>query len=397
MSRQWRSDDTAAWTYAFGNGSDGAKTVSSNETYDGANAGCSGTSGSTSLTLDAASTFANEDLVLIHQTRGTNAGNWELNKIASGGGTTSITLAHTLQNTYADSGADQAQIVELKQYSSVTVDNGFTWSATTWDGSKGGIIAFLCNGTVSIAGTISASEKGFIPSNGTAGQSGGNSANSNQAEGSSSAGASSSSANGSGAGGVHGTSGDAGSGGSGGGHANSGTAGQLTGDHTTTGGSSVGTASLTNLQFGGAGSGAKGESSANSPNTGNGGNGGRSGGIVAIFAITITVTGSVVTNGQNGFSPTQAGFEEGGGGGGGGAGGAVLFKGTAITIGTNLVTVAAGSGANGSGSLNLDGGAGSVGRIHADYSSSFSGTTSPAIDTTLDSTIISVSGYAFFM
>ena len=38
------------------------------------------------------------------------------------------------------------------------------------------------------------------------------------------------------------------------------------------------------------------------------------------------------------------------------------------------------------------GGAGSVGRIHIDYSTSYTGTTTPTIDATLDTTIIARAG-----
>ena len=75
--RQFRSDDTSSWGDGFGNGSDGAETISSSEAYDGAKASCSGTASTTTLTLGAASTFANGDLVVIHQSAGTGVGTWE--------------------------------------------------------------------------------------------------------------------------------------------------------------------------------------------------------------------------------------------------------------------------------------------------------------------------------
>src|SRR3990167_2077717 len=159
--RQFRSDDTSKWTHGFGNGSDGSITISADTTYDGANASCSGTADSTTLTLGAASTFANGDLVMIHQTRGTGVGNWELNKIVDGGGGTTLTLQKSLINTYTDSGASQAQIVEMKQYSSVTVNSAQTWSAPEWDGNVGGIIAFFCKDVTTVTGNISTNSRGF--------------------------------------------------------------------------------------------------------------------------------------------------------------------------------------------------------------------------------------------
>ena len=111
------------------------------------------------------------------------------------------------------------------------------------------------------------------------------------------------------------------------------------------------------------------------------------GGIVIIVSKTLTITGAINVNGDVGYTSSIPAS----GGGGGGAGGAVLLKGKTLTIGTNLITVALGAGGN----ENADGGAGSVGRIHADYSISLTGTTTPTIDSTLDLTIKERQGGAF--
>lgn len=387
--RQFRSDDTSQWTDYFGNGSDGAKTVSASEDYDGAKASCSGTSGTTSLTLDSASTFANGDLVFIHQVRGTGHGSWELNKIASGGGTTSITLAYTLTNTYADSGSQQSQIVELKQYSSVTVNSSQTWSAPAWGGNTGGVIAFVCNGTTTITGTISASAKG---SQQTPSVSGFEGTTSYAGEGTAGDKVQQITANGTGGGGTFRGSGDFYDGGGGGGHANSGTAGSIANagngnSDPGAGGGTGGSASLVNMIFGGAGGSSAGAA----------GYGGAGGGIVLIISKTITVTGSITCAGETGQNATGDGDDSAAGGGG--AGGSILLKGQSLTLGSSLVTATAGNGGTDP-FKNANGGAGSVGRIHADYSESISGTTSPAIDSRQDTTItepVSESSYFFFM
>lgn len=398
MSRQWRSDDTDPWVYGFGDGHDGALTISSNTSFGSAVAGAAGSSGGTSLTISAASTFENGDLVLIHQSRGSGVGTWELNKIASGGGGTSLTMAHNLQNTYTDSGSNQAQIVELKEYTTVTVEVSNTWSANTWDGSTGGILAFFANVNTDISGVISASARGFAGgSGGPPGVSG------NQGEGGTgtgSSGVASSNESGGGAG-INGDANFNGAGAGGGGHTNAGSSGGL---GSPTSGSPVagsggtgshGNAGLTTMRFGGGGGGGKGRVSPNQ----SGGNGGRGGGMVFIFSKSLTINsgGNVLANGENG----SAGSGSGAGAGGSGAGGSILYKVSEAVLGSTLST-ATGGATIGSGGGGGGGGAGSTGRIHADYSTSITGTTNPTIDTRLDTTIIPVvvggrKNYAFFM
>ena len=161
MSRQYRYDDTDKWKYAFGNGSDGDLVIGANTTFSAPNRGCSGSLASSTLTIDSAG-FANGDLILIIQSKGSGAGNWELNKVQSGGGSTSLTLVHPLQNNYTDSGINQAQVVKLFQYKSVTIQAGATLSPNQWNGSQNGIVAFLCKNKTNILGAIDVRGKGFV-------------------------------------------------------------------------------------------------------------------------------------------------------------------------------------------------------------------------------------------
>lgn len=358
--RQFRSDDTDKWKYGLGDGHDGS-------TYAvPAIAGCSGSSGSPTLSLDAASTFSNGDLVWIKQMRGTGAGNWELNKIQSGAGTTTLTLAHNLINTYTDSGASQAQILEMKEYKGLT--NAGTITPSAWDGNKGGLIGWFDKGTTTNNGTLNLSGIGFR---------GGTCATSTayaayQGEGTGGDGTSgSTSANGNGGGaGIQGGSANGGGGG-GGGNANNGTTANGTGGGSGgTGGSTVGNADgelKTMFLGGGGGAGSQAGSS--------GGNGGGEFLIVANSFVN-SGTGLITLNGTNGAGDWP--------GGGGGAGGSGLFKCKTFTN-SGSITATAGSG---SGSHSYEGGAGSVGRFHLDYSVSYTaGTITPSIDVTLDTTI----------
>lgn len=369
--RQFRSDDTDKWIYGFGDGSDGSLTISANTTEAPIDSSCSGTSGQTSLTATNAS-FAAGQLILIHQTRGTGVGAWELNKIASYSAGT-ITTTHSLCNTYTDSGASQAQVRVMKQYTDVTINNGITYTAKAWNGDVGGIMAFFAKGTIS--GVTS----GIINLNGNAGSGQsrvagigyvGGDGNPTvegigyRGEGTGGAGGDqSTSANGNGGGGGNATGGTAGGGG--GGNATAGTngGGQNQGG---TGGSSSGNASLTVMTFGGGGGGAN---TWSSPDADAGGSGGA---ILLMIAANIDLTSLTINNkggnsGDNGY-------------GGGGAGGSILFKAKTFTGGTNKALATGGT-------TNGTGGAGSAGRIHLDYKTSYTGTTNPTLDVTQDSTI----------
>jgi len=138
----------------FGDGSDGALTVATNTTEAPIDSSADGTSGAYTLTATNAS-FAAGQIVMIHQTRGLGAGTWQRNVISSYTAGT-ITLQNALNFSYNTSGDDAAQVRVLKQYTDVTINTGITYSAKAWDGTVGGIIAFVANGTITITGTLSA-------------------------------------------------------------------------------------------------------------------------------------------------------------------------------------------------------------------------------------------------
>ncbi len=323
----------------FGNGSDGPLTISSNTIESPIDSSCSGSA--TSLSLSATNAlFANNQLIMIHQTRGSGAGSWELNFIDSYVAGT-ITCQFPLVNTYTDSGASQAQVRVVPQYSKVTIQSGATYSAKAWDQNVGGILAFLVAGEFVNEGTVSANSAGFYGGSGVTGNYG------YQGEGTGGAGTMSDAANGNGGGGgAKGASGDAGGGG--GGHAASGSAGGAIGSaHGGTGGGESGNADLgISMTFGGGGGGGLQDS-----DPGAAGAGGRGAGIIMIWAESIiTSVGSIQSNGANGSS--------GVGGGGGGAGGSIYLVAIAMNIGTNRLYTSAGSGAG-----DPSGGNGAVGRV----------------------------------
>lgn len=358
MSRQFRSDDTDKWKGGFGTGVLGNGNISSNSDYGGANEGVAGTSGTFACTLAAAGSFANGMKVIIWQSRGSHNG-WEINEIVSGGGSTSLTMKYALQNTYTDSGNNQAQMLQLLEYNTLEVNTSISWSAPAWNESKGGAIAVLCKTSFTCTGTINLDQDGHL---------GGNGAPNNtvqQGEGNTSAkGTDNGNANGNGGGGRQD------SGGGGGGNGTAGARGKNGGSDSSFGGNTAGAAELTTIAFGGGGGGGS---------AGNGsGSGARGGGVAFIFARNITITGNMFSRGGNGSSGGS------GRGGGGGAGGSFIFKGENIVLGSGLVVATGGSGGAGGEGV---GGAGGNGRIHADYSKTISGTTNPTLSSRQDLSI----------
>jgi hypothetical protein len=371
-STQFKSTDTTPWWLGLGDGSDGAYSSVGNATDAPVDSSCSGTVGATSLTATNAS-FANGKPILIHQSRGTGAGAWELNQIASYVAGT-ITLVSPLKNTYTDSGASQAQVIQLKQYSSFTQDHILT--AKNWNENVGGIIAFLCNGeitgtgTISLAGDSAENNVSGVPGVGVGFKGGqatklAHNTTAYSGEGTSGTPTQQTTPNGNGGGGGrNGTDVNIAGMGGGGGNGTGGANGQqfsqgVAGE----GGPSAGNAALTNAVFGGGGGG----SSRHDYDPSGGGAGG---GFLLMIGRELTLT-SLTINLNGGNAGTAHAY------GGGGAGGSCLLKAHIATLGTNKITASAGGGGG-------TGGSGGVGRIHLDYLISYTGTTTPTIDVTQD-------------
>ena len=366
----WRASAAAA----FGDGSDGALTISADTTDAPIDASCSGTAGSTTLSATNAS-FAAGQHILIIQMRGTSAGTWQKTKIAAYTAGT-ITTEDALSISYNSTGANKAQVIVMKRYTNVTVDATKTWTAKAWDGSVGGVLTFLANGTVAVNGTITASGKGFLGST----QSAGDFSTAGQGEGTGGdRNTQSTAANGNGGGGAQGNSGSAKPGGGGGGNGVAGSNGG-SGDSTPgTGGSTAGNAALTQMCMGGGGGGGYNDGSGGTRALGNPG-----GGIIFFYGKTVTMGGSASIQANGDSTAGSGGVNVSGGGGG--AGGSVLIKCQTATLGTTLVTATAGTARVGVGS-GASGGNGGAGRIHTDYYTSVSGTTNPTLDSTQDGTL----------
>ena len=381
--------DVAPTSNFFGDGGDGAKTIAANTTDTPIDSACSGTISTKSLTATNAS-FAADQKILIHQTRGTGAGIWQITAIqAYTAGT--ITTTDNLVRSYSSTGSNKAQVLVLKEYTDVTVNSGKIWTAKVWNGTVGGILAFLASGDVTVTGTIMATGKGFRGGTGATGVDNVG----HQGEGTEGAGSqvnapNNNNGNGGGGGGRSGVLSH--DGGAGGGNGTAGTIGyiQIAGYPRAEGGSVAGTADLTTMVFGGGG----GQGHYNQTQSG-----GAGGGIVFLAGVAVTVTGSVISAGAVG----QAATSGANGGCGGGAGGSVLIKAQTAVLGSTKITALGANGGTGSGGNTGDGSQGGNtaagskggnGRIHCDYYTSVSGTTSPTLNSTQDDELASSDGYS---
>ena len=365
---QWQKISRVLSGLPFGNGSDGSYSSATIPTL--VKDSCSGTATSKTF-VTSGSTFSNGDIILIHQTRGTGVGQWEINRVASGGGSTSLTLQVASNYTYTDSGASQAQAIKILQYTYCTVQSG-TWTVPAWDGNVGGVAPFAIKGTLTVTGTISGIGKGYLKTTQGGEYSG---------EGTSGAEGFRVRQNGNGGGGGYDYGGGGGlhkHGGGGGGNGGAGGDGGYSDGATSSayGGTTSGAADLTNITFGGAGGVAVSDG-------GSGSGGG--GGMVIIFAKNVTGAGAITLTG------TAAGEGGANGGHGGGAGGSALF----VTATANLssITITA-LGAAGSDAASADGGDGGTGRIAVHHSGAVTGTTNPTFTDVTDGTLVeNVGGY----
>jgi len=340
-----------------GSGQDGAATFTTTVTINTVRSPATGAAGAMTVTVTAPAGFAANQLVFLHQSQGAGVGAWEVASVVSVSGST-LTLASPLANAYSSAGANRAQAVVMPQYTTVSQTAG-TVTAPTWDGSTGGVLAFVATGAVNLAGgSLDMSARGYRghPRQSIANRAG------EQGEGTTAYGVQSTAANTSGGGGGGRTGCECcwGGAGGGGGHAAGGGGGSAGGNACQPGGSAglaIGNAQQTVMYFGGAGA------NGGADEDGHGSAGASGGGIIYVAAASITVTsGAVTSDGQAGQGEFNfAGC--GSGGGGGGAGGAIYLRAPTVALGASRVLSRGGGGGDDGGNCGTPGGAGSVGRV----------------------------------
>lgn len=360
----------------FGSGTDGTLTISSNTTQAPIDATCSATAGGTSILATNVS-FASGQIILIHQTQGVNAGQAERLMIQSYSAGQIITSTPLL-GSYGTG----AQVIVIPQYTSITVNNTFTWKAKAWNAltKLGGILVFLNSGALTNNGTIDVSSPNTTANANVAGIgfSGGStppSGKGNTGEGTVGAiviGSNAANGNGGGGGGNF----TAGGSGAGGGNATKG--GDGTAPSAGNGGLISGSVDGTSFTFGGGGGSNAGDGGVPG---GGGGAGGSGGGILYGATASLLNSGIITANGGTGGIMNNRG-------GGGGAGGSIILRVQTAVLGT----ITANGGIGGLGSVAM-GGNGGDGRIAIYYLTAVTGTTTPTANTIQDSSLVTTINY----
>lgn len=387
----------------FKEGGAGDLNITSNTTKTVIDSAATGSSGAQVLSATNAS-FQAGQFILIHQTKGSNHGVMQENKILSYSSGV-ISLEKPLNATYSTG----AQVVVMEEYANVTIDSGMTLSAPAYDGTKGGILTFYVSDTLTKTGNLSANAKGFrggdavsrtfdgYPRSGFSGESYNNAKNSTgggSVQNSGSSPGDGAAVNGAGGYGIGIRSDDQGSGGGGASHGTAGANGSNGGRSPTINGgqagATYGTADLSagaaDLGSGGGSGGVAGDSANSS------GKGGTGGGFIYIIAKNISGSGSVTANAENGDPGAGGGTAVGGGGAG--SGGSILIK-TQSTAISGTITALGGSGGTGG----FGGGAGGIGgngRIHVSFLDSMSITSTPTANTKQDGTLTNSSDSSTF-
>ncbi len=365
-------DDTLVRGPTGGFGTDGPLSYSGGvwSGADDTSLAADGTAGDTTISVSDASDFAVDDEVLIIDLQGTGAGVYGFHFISGISGST-LTIEPPLQDDFDSS--DVVVVQRVPHFTTATVSG--TLSPDAWDGSGGGLLVFRATGAVVISGSVDASGRGYLGGNGVTGHSSAGTSGGTWSGGSAAATQYGVAVDGGGGaawayndisvcggGGAYGTDG--------------GDAQYYGGVASNSGGATYGDSALSDWFFGSGGGAGAPDSDTDggySDNvTGDGGNGGA---LIAIYsADSITVSGSVLANGESGSSAawkSSVWWKQGEiGGGGGGAGGQVLLAADTITVSGSVTATGGGGGAWKSGITSSTGygGAGGDGRIRLEYS-----------------------------
>ncbi|MEM7532139.1 MAG: CARDB domain-containing protein [Chloroflexota bacterium] len=371
----------------FGDGRDGVMPASGNLHYDnGFGVGSiNGSKGSRTVsTTDRYAVWRIEagDVVLLHQTQGSGAGCWELNKATTdfqrGTGWKTYELATPLQCTYSNSGNNRAQILRVPQYSTCNV-TGTVTPMFPWNGTIGGIFAVMCQNALHVSGKIDATGTGFR------GGVYGTYSHDNKFD----DGTPGESFNGVGSGVVENNFGGGGAGfgnyeyytsrpGAGGGYGSLGHTRFPEWNRGSIVGQVYGDPELKFIHLGsGGGTGADTERETD---------GGAGGGIVFISAKEIDITGSIFSNGGNGVGGRIYSNKPQVGGGGGGSGGAIFIRTYELNRGVTGIHATGGEGGMGYPSnihnnQEFNGGDGGDGRIRVESCKSSANATNPVAST----------------
>ncbi|NPC86805.1 adhesin, partial [Pyxidicoccus fallax] len=173
--------------FHIGDGQDGSDELSSTDVINAYAQLMSVSADGKVLDVSTKTGFAANDLVMVIQMTGlspapaagsspvtlgeSGVGTWELARVQTVSTTANqLTLTEGLVNAFPATGV---QVVKVPEYQDLTIPAGVTIAPPAWNGSVGGVLAFLVSGQFTNNGVIDATGKGFRGGASGAGASGG--------------------------------------------------------------------------------------------------------------------------------------------------------------------------------------------------------------------------------
>ncbi|MFL5345808.1 MAG: adventurous gliding motility protein AgmC [Hyalangium sp.] len=163
--------------YGLGDGHNGSQTLGTGIINLYAKVSAPAAPGDTTITVSSNPGIVIGDLIMVLQTTGIvpepasgtpgpidlsndPVGRWELARVSgvSGATPTVLTMTQPLLYSYA---ANVTQVIRVPEYVNVTIGGTSSVGARPWNGSIGGVLAFLATGTVTVNATISVTSLGF--------------------------------------------------------------------------------------------------------------------------------------------------------------------------------------------------------------------------------------------
>jgi hypothetical protein len=145
----------------YGDGAEGALVATGSTAINSTYAVATSSSGAV-LNATTTSGFVAGDHVLIHQSRGTGAGLWEIAKISSVESGASLTMTASLKNSYTGAtSADRAQVILIPEYTTATFKTGATLTANNWGKDQGGIYVMYASKGVIIESDVTLAMDGM--------------------------------------------------------------------------------------------------------------------------------------------------------------------------------------------------------------------------------------------
>lgn len=171
---------TKSFAQSTGTGADGSAFVTTTITTDDTRAAVTDivfNASDVDITVDAGAMYGSWSaiagkkvlIIIMAKTGASPTRNWQIMTVNSWDNINKKLTVNMFPHTNWPSGSlnvsdCKMQVIEVKQYTSITIDNGGVVTCAPWDGNTGGVVAFLANTglTINNGGWIDVAQKGFF-------------------------------------------------------------------------------------------------------------------------------------------------------------------------------------------------------------------------------------------